>query len=169
MSAVEEGTGEALDGLIDATRALFHQMKATARELHGRGELTAGLRGVLQQLVREGPMTVPAMARSRPVSRQHIQVLVDRLRADGLVQLRENPAHRRSRLVAVTPEGRRTFETMSRRERALLARLELRVPAGRVRAATEVLTAFREALRHVGAEEPRTPVSRIRPDSSSSR
>jgi hypothetical protein len=41
--------------------------------------MTAGKRGVLKGLDRLGPQTVPQMARARPVSRQHIQTLVNRL------------------------------------------------------------------------------------------
>ena len=91
--------------LIDETRLLFHHLRRTAESLHRQGEITAGRRGVLESLHREGPRTVPQLARARPVSRQHIQKLVDPLAAEGLVELVDNPRHKRSKLVRLTAAG----------------------------------------------------------------
>ena len=79
----DDGKAAALAVLFDAAVALFHRLRATAGEVHGQGEPTAGRRGVLRDLSRLGPQTVPQMARRRPVSRQHIQLLVN-----GLVDTR---------------------------------------------------------------------------------
>jgi len=57
--------------------------------------LSAARRGVLRSLARLGPQTVPQMAGARPVSRQHIQTIVNALAADGLVETIDNPAHKR--------------------------------------------------------------------------
>src|SRR5262245_25632462 len=92
----------ALDDVIDQAVGLFHLLHALAAQLHGAGELTAGRRGVLRGLDRLGPQTVPQMARARPVSRQYIQMLVNELESEGLVELVENAAHKRSRLVRLT-------------------------------------------------------------------
>ncbi len=87
----------ALPSLFAETVALFHRLRATAAQMHGQGELSAGRRGILFELARLGPQSVPQMARARPVSRQYVRGLVDGLRADGLVDLAANPAHRRAR------------------------------------------------------------------------
>lgn len=65
-------------------------------------------------------MSVPQLARARPVSRQHIQALVNPLVAEGLVELGENPAHKRSKFVDLTDQGRQLAENMLRRESELL-------------------------------------------------
>src|SRR5215203_1468558 len=108
----------AFERLAREVRLAFHELRAAAEALqHDPEGLTAGHRGVLESLTRDGPRTVPALARARPVSRQHIQVLVNRLLELGLVETRQNPAHERSSLVALTPAGARRFEAMHRRER----------------------------------------------------
>lgn len=132
--------------LMDATVALFHRLRAAAAELHRGGELTAARRGVLQGLLRHGEQTVPEMARARPVSRQHIQSLVNGLEADGLVELSDNPAHKRSRLVRITRTGRELLEGMQRREAEALAALDPGIDPWRLREATQVLVELRLAF-----------------------
>ncbi len=95
-------------------------------------------------LQRHGPLSVPQMARARPVSRQHIQVLVNSLADDGLVEAVTNPAHRRSPLFQLTPEGDELVDVMSRREAGVVARLEIGIPDGELRAASAVLREVRK-------------------------
>ena len=136
----------AFDEVIDETTGIFHLLHAIAAQLHGGGELTAGRRGILRGLDRLGPQTVPQMARARPVSRQYIQMLVNGLEADGLVELYENPAHRRSRLVRLTAAGRETLGAMYRREAELYATLDLPVDEGELRDVAAILRRVRETL-----------------------
>lgn len=138
---------------IAATRSLFtevvglfHRLRILAEQLHRPDEMTAGSRSILFELDRSGPRTVPQMARARPVARQHIQGLVDSLRGRGLVELVENPAHRRSHLVRLTGPGRVLVEQMNRREIELLERLEIPLSADDLQTAAEVLRTLRESL-----------------------
>ena len=116
---------DALGSLLDEVRLLWHVMSQVAERLHHGENLTLGMRGVLEQLHRLGPATVPGIARQRRVSRQHIQLLVNALGERGLVTTALNPAHRRSSLVELTPAGRETFERMSRREQRHLESLDV--------------------------------------------
>lgn len=134
----------ALLELFDETVALFHRLRAVAETVHEQGTLTAARRGVLRSLRRAGPRTVPQMARERRVSRQHVQTLVNGLLKDGLVELVDNPAHKRSRLVRLTPRGDALISQMNRREDRLLADLEVGVPPGEIRQAARTLRALRE-------------------------
>jgi DNA-binding MarR family transcriptional regulator len=68
--------------------------------------------GVLRTLVKEGPQTVPEMARSRPISRQHCQTICNALEQQGLVEFVDNPKHKKSKLVRTTRKGRDRFESM---------------------------------------------------------
>ncbi len=120
-----EEQAKALYPLIVTVRKLFHQLAAAADSLHGGSGITAGMRGVLESLGRHGPQTVPDMARARPVSRQHIQGLVNALAELDLVETLENPAHRRSHLIAMTPAGRAAFDAIRSREAAALAETPL--------------------------------------------
>ena len=65
-------------------------------------------------------MSVPQMARARLVSRQHIQSHVNGLQREGLVELAENPAHKRSHLARLTPEGKEAVHSVKQREAELL-------------------------------------------------
>jgi DNA-binding MarR family transcriptional regulator len=136
--------------LVREIRLSFFALKAAAEALHADPDgLTAGHRGVLESLA-DGARTVPALARARPVSRQHIQILVNRLLALGLVLTRENPASRRSPLVELTPAGRERFQHMLARERAAYPDDNLPIPEHRLREAAETLRGLRAVLGREG-------------------
>lgn len=145
-SAAERSRARGLDNLIHETRRAFHRLRIAAEQLHGDEEISAGERAVLFELDRQGPRTVPEMARARPVSRQHIQSLVNPLVREGQVELVDNPAHRRSKKVRLTPAGRSRVRRMRRREEAVLAALPLRSTRKEVVAAAAVLRELREVL-----------------------
>jgi DNA-binding MarR family transcriptional regulator len=91
--------------LVGAVK-LAERVRALKAKIHGEGPLSAGLLSLLLDLGRDGAQTVPQLARSRSVTRQHIQAWVNRLVEGGYAELAENPAHKRSKLVATTPRGR---------------------------------------------------------------
>jgi DNA-binding MarR family transcriptional regulator len=136
----------ALAAVIDETRLLFHRLKLTARRLHHQGESTGGRRGVLESLARHGPQTVPQLARARPVSRQHIQMLVNPLADDGLVELVDNPGHKRSKLVRLTDAGREMIEEIRRREKPVLEALVEEVDIAEIERAGATLEKLRSLL-----------------------
>jgi DNA-binding MarR family transcriptional regulator len=146
----------ALQAVFDQTVSLFHLLRALATQIHGEGELTAGRRGILRGLERFGAQTVPQMARARPVSRQHIQMEVNQLEADGLAELVANVAHKRSRLVRLTPKGKAHLEAMYRREAEFLATLELPPSEETLLSTAEVLRIVREALARAQRQHTRT-------------
>jgi DNA-binding MarR family transcriptional regulator len=137
-----------LQDVVDQAVGLFHILQALAEQLHEQGELTAGRRGILQSLDRIGPQTVPQLARARPVSRQHIQMEVNQLEADELVELIDNIAHKRSRLVRLTSQGKASLEAMYRREAAFYTTLEIAIPKEVLRSTAETLSALRELFLH---------------------
>src|SRR5579864_4442819 len=51
------------------------------------------------------PQTVPSIARTMGLTRQAVQRLINELTADGLIEGRANPNHRRARLFALTDAG----------------------------------------------------------------
>lgn len=136
----------AISALIDETVRLFRRLRAVAEQVHGRGTLSGGRRGVLMELEQSGPRTVPQMARARSVTRQHVQALVNPLARESLVEFIDNPEHRRSRLVRLTRAGRVWLAEMREGEISLLSRLELDMSDEGLRAATEVLSGVGQAL-----------------------
>ncbi len=91
--------------MVDETIALFHWLAWVSDQIYGDDARGAAGRWVLRRLRRDGPSTVPRLARARAIRRQSLQPVVDSLARDGLVELRENPAHARSKLVALTRRG----------------------------------------------------------------
>lgn len=137
---------DALYTLMDAVRSLMHRLRAAAEDLHGQGALSAGKRGVLMSLDTLGPCTVPRLARSRPVSRQHIQTMVNPLIKDGYVERVPNPAHKRSLLVRLTPRGRDLVAAMKEREGRAFGALALPATGEELIRAGRILDAVRGLL-----------------------
>jgi len=135
-----------LPALFDEVVALFQRLKAVAEELYEGGPGSGSLRGVLRSLTRTGPQTVPQMARKRPVSRQYMQKVVDRLAAEGYVEFVRNPAHKRSQLVQLTDEGRHTCARLEDMERRSFQRFPVGLDAAEARRTIRALRSVRESL-----------------------
>jgi MarR family 2-MHQ and catechol resistance regulon transcriptional repressor len=71
-------------------------------ERHG---LTPGEFGILETLYHRGPLLLGDLQRRVLVSSGGVSYLVDRLERKGLVERRDYPEDRRTRLAALTPEG----------------------------------------------------------------
>jgi len=136
----------ALGQLLDEAVLLARRLSALAAELHGEARLSGERRNLLRELDRRGPQTVPQLARLRSVTRQHVQALVNPLAEHGYVEFVDNPAHRRSHLVRLTPSGKAHLGELDRRETAALSRLEIEASREEIAAAAGVLRAVRRAL-----------------------
>jgi DNA-binding MarR family transcriptional regulator len=69
------------------------------------------------------PLTVPQIARRMGLTRQAVHTTVNRLAADGLVELAPNVDHRRSQLVSVTEPGRAKYRAIDETQSAWVNRL----------------------------------------------
>jgi len=125
---------------------LYLRMRVAAEQLMGDGGHSSGRRSLLRGLARHGPKTVSQMARERPVARQHFQRLVNGLRDDGLVELRPNPAHKRSPLVALTDRGEGLVDGMEKREGGLWRWLAREMTVQEIRQATSVVRRVKARL-----------------------
>ena len=84
------------------------------------------------------------------MTRQHIQTLVNALLEDDLVELEENPLHKRSSLVTLTKEGERVIRRMRKREDQLYQTTEFGVKRNELKAAARTLKDVRDALKGIG-------------------
>jgi DNA-binding MarR family transcriptional regulator len=134
------------DQLFEETRLLFHALKQWVETLHEGLGVSTAMRGVLEFLLRGGPMTVPDMARARGVSRQHIQQQVDALLESELVERSANPAHRRSPMIILSDRGRALIQNMQATEQNAISRLQVGVSDNAVQEASQVLAAWRAGL-----------------------
>ncbi len=135
----------AFTDLVDEVRLLFHSMSRLVDVVHA-GQVSAPGRAVLEYLVHNGDTTVPRIAEARGVSRQHIQAIVNELIDNELIVLRDNPAHRRSRLVALTAGGHAAISDMAQVERDLLAPVMATVTASALAEARTTLHTVRRGL-----------------------
>ncbi|MBL7498656.1 MarR family transcriptional regulator [Frankia sp. CNm7] len=108
--------------------------------------MSVGVRAVLDQLRRRGTLTVPQLARDQDLSRQFVQRMVNDARAAGWVETVDNPAHRRSHHVRLTPTGGQAIGAVAAREHDLLRQVAGTITGADVDATLRVLTAMLDAL-----------------------
>ncbi|MBW1721832.1 MAG: MarR family transcriptional regulator [Deltaproteobacteria bacterium] len=146
----------AIEVLVDEVVALYHLLRVIAARIHSGTGLTAAMRGILRGLDRLGPQTVPQMARARPVSRQYIQALVNRLQEEGYVETTANPAHKRSGIVRLTRRGETLIEAMRRTEAHFLEGLGIDIDGEEIKDAISVLRRLRRIFVGVTRNESRS-------------
>jgi DNA-binding MarR family transcriptional regulator len=93
-----------------------------------------------------GSDTVASIARRMGIRRQSVQRTVNALRVDGFVVLRENPNHRRARLVKITDKGARALSASFERQTLWAHELSAAVGAEDLDRTLEVMTALRSRL-----------------------
>lgn len=106
-----------------------YELAGVSRRISEREAAEAGTtvaRWHVLSVVSEEPLTVPAIGRRLGLVRQAVQRVADDLVEVGQLRAEPNPAHRRSRLYAITPEGVRVLERLwaasePRRSRTLAA------------------------------------------------
>jgi DNA-binding MarR family transcriptional regulator len=135
-----------LESLFSEVNALSLVLNRTVHLEFAEGELSAGEKSVLQILKRRGPQTVPQIARARSTSRQNIQIQVNRMARQGCVEIKINPAHKRSALLYLSAHGGRLLSAAEQQQNQLSARLEPLLVEDQLRTAVEVLRKVRDLL-----------------------
>ncbi len=138
--------GEAVFRLMMEVIQTFHRLRAVGAEEGAVSAGGGGSWGLMRSLAEGGEQTVPEIARARPVSRQHIQKLADELAAEGLVEFVGNPAHKRSKLLRLTPAGRTRYAATSARIQEIADALGRGLDAKEVGAAADLLAALKARL-----------------------
>ena len=108
----------------DAFTAVLGQIIGLTRRFTTAGEALAKpggqtlARWLVLEAVQDQPATVAQVARTLHLARQGVQRLADLLVRDGLAAYQDNPAHRRAKLLRITPHGRATLHTIQARQAA---------------------------------------------------
>jgi len=142
ISSRSDKLQEGLEVLLVEVNGLANRLKSN----NPKETIPSASRAALQVLQRCGPQTVPQIARARFSSRQNIQILVNRLQKEGLVELVENPDHKRSVLVRLTHRGQTAIVEASREEAELNTRLLPSFSQTELTFAAEVLNKLRRML-----------------------
>jgi DNA-binding MarR family transcriptional regulator len=144
-----------LNDLFTEVALTYFRLQAEADRLTGSRELAPGKLGILRTLHEDGPSTVPAIARSRPVARQGVQKNADALAEDGLVEYEDNPQHRRSKLLRLTPRGEKRYLRARDAQLAWASWIDDGTPSDRALSETlRTLRWCRDIFNRAGAETP---------------
>jgi DNA-binding MarR family transcriptional regulator len=108
---------------INEVPRAFFRLSAIAEQVFGDLGVTGAERGVMRHLFVEGEATAPDLARSKPVTRQSMQAILDGLVAKGFAISESNPRHKRSKLYALTPTGVALCVEIQKRELAAIREL----------------------------------------------
>ncbi len=102
--------------LLSRTALAAFKLNGQFLELAEALSRPAGLTATLWQVlgaVHDGPLPVSAIAREMGITRQSVQRTADLLVERGLAEYRDNPAHRRAKLVVLTVAGRAAMAAIS--------------------------------------------------------
>jgi DNA-binding MarR family transcriptional regulator len=147
-------SGSELEGLVLEILGAFFDLRAAGQEQGLVNAAGAGNWGLMRILREDGPRTVPEVARMRSVSRQYIQKLANELSEGGLIEMIENPAHKRSKRMRLTRKGEREFERLTGRLRAFLGGMAADFRPGELRSATRTIRALRSRLAPTTGRDP---------------
>lgn len=128
------------------TRKLFHSLAQASSELNQESGITASMRAVMEALYPDSELTVPDIARQKKVTRQHIQQIVNELLARSLVASLDNPAHKRSPLIKLSPAGLEQFSAIVDREQKLLQSLSHEFDEQHLALTADTLKSLRDYL-----------------------
>jgi DNA-binding MarR family transcriptional regulator len=141
--------GQAIEALIIEIVATFFLLRAEGMRIGVVSSSGEGYWSVLRLLKLYGPQTVPQLARYRYVPRQSVQKLANEMLKDGVIELVNNPAHKRSKLLRLTPEGDAVFQEMSSRIAKLAETLAEQQDEAQLQNAAEVMKKLHAQLREM--------------------
>jgi DNA-binding MarR family transcriptional regulator len=140
------GAGPIVDRKSEAIAALMLEVAQCFFRIRALGQKTGlitswggGAFGFMRSLALLGPLTVPKIAEMRPTSRQRMQRLADELAAEGLVKFIDNPKHRRSKLVRLTPKGEARYRELNTRLLAIASTMGVALSEADIRKTTEIV------------------------------
>jgi DNA-binding MarR family transcriptional regulator len=144
----------------DAFTALLGQVIGLTRRFTTAGEALAKPAGqtlarwLVLETVQDAPATVAQIARTLQLARQGVQRLADLLVRDGLAAYENNPAHRRAKLLRITPQGRTALRTIQTAQTAWADTLGAKIGEAELRQASILLD---QVLQAVGSHPPDAP------------
>ncbi len=139
--------GQAIEDLIVEIVATFFLLRAEGMRIGVVSSSGEGYWSVLRLLKVHGPQTVPQLARYRYVPRQSVQKLANEMLKDGVIELINNPAHKRSKFLRLTLQGEAVFKEMSDRIAVLAETLAQQQEAAQLQSAVESVKYLHEQLR----------------------
>jgi len=143
---VRTPAGDALTDLVMQVVRLIRDFTAVGEALARPAGQTLA-RWLVLEAVQDGLASVAQIARELHLARQGVQRLADVLVRDGLAVYEPNPAHRRAKLLRLTPEGRSALWTIQAAQRTWADALGAALGEADLRQAGTVLDLVLDAVR----------------------
>ena len=137
--SIIDSRGEAIADLMLEVAQCFFRIRAVGQKTGLITSWGGGAFGFMRSLALLGPLTVPQIAQMRPTSRQRMQRLADELAAEGLVEFIDNPKHRRSKLVRLTPVGDARYRDLNARFLSIAATMGVALSEADIRKTIEIV------------------------------
>jgi len=129
--------------LYDVIRQIRPAFRNISKVVEIRSELfglTIGTRATLEILYEHGKQTVPEMAAQLEVERQYIQRCTNELIKAAHVEKLQNPAHKRSYLYTLTPQGKDVFSALKQAETKILGEISTHLSPAEIEGAIKVMS-----------------------------
>jgi DNA-binding MarR family transcriptional regulator len=137
--------GDALTNLIAQVVQLIRRFSVAGEALAKPAGQTLA-RWLVLETIDAAPATVAQIARTMHLARQSVQRLADVLVRDGFAVYQDNPAHRRAKLLAITPRGRSALRTIQAAQVAWSDRMGVELGEADLRRASAVLDRVLQTL-----------------------
>ena len=133
--------------IVWLVRRLFRALAQKSGENLQDLGITVADRAVMEFLHPNEKLSVPEIAERYQVSRQHVQVTVNRLLDAGLLETEVNHRHKRSLLMVLTRKGKSIFQKVKQRDTKALIELFSHVSEKDKRITQETLQALLAELK----------------------
>ncbi len=144
---IVDSRGEAVANLMLEVAQCFFRIRAFGQKTGFITSWGGGAFGFMRSLALLGPLTVPQIAEMRPTSRQRMQRLADELAAEGLVEFIDNPKHRRSKLVGLTPKGDARYRELDARLLTIASTMGVALGEAEIRRTAEIVRQMSDEVR----------------------
>jgi DNA-binding MarR family transcriptional regulator len=142
-----DSKAEAVAELMLEVAQCFFRIRAVGQKTGLITSWGGGAFGFIRSLALLGPLTVPQIAQMRPTSRQRMQRLADELAAEGLVEFIDNPKHRRSKLVRLTPKGDAHYSQLNARFLSIASTMGVTLSKADIRKTIEIVRQLSDELK----------------------
>jgi hypothetical protein len=139
VGRIPTGKGEAIADLMLEVAQFFFRIRARGSENRAHHELGRRRVRFHAQPGRDWPPDRPQIAQMRPTSRQRMQRLADELATEGLVELIDNPRHRRSKAGAPHSQGRFALPRVERPVSAIASTMGAELSEADIRKTPEIV------------------------------
>jgi DNA-binding MarR family transcriptional regulator len=154
-TAEVDSKAQAVADLLLEVAQCFFRIRALGQKTGLITSWGGGAFGFMRSLALLGPLTVPQIAQMRPTSRQRMQRLANELAAEGLVEFIDNPKHRRSMLVRLTPDGEAHYRQLNARFLTIASTLGVALSEADIVSGTKVVRQLSEDVRVRSADSAR--------------